>query len=159
MSWWSKARKALLMLGGTIALVCVVLILLRLFGPRLTNSACTLADCFGNGIHVNIIGGSILEEYSVEVEFPDGKRLVECNASSSQRFTNMDGCEDDSVFFKQPASESPLDSLPEEITIIVITDGKRISKTFDPDYRVMYPNGENCAPKCYFVSIDFDLSQ
>jgi len=164
MSWWNRYKKLL-----SIALVVIICVLpiglasLMLIGPLLDESEfCTLVGCYGNGVRVDIVGQKLDASYTIEVDFPSGKKSITCFADSATDGSDvLEGsfCELTGAFFEQIDSNSHSDTPPEELTVTVIFKGKKITKTFHPEYEVHYPNGENCDPMCYFTTIEFDLSE
>jgi len=162
MSWWSKNKKPLaFLLFGFVSVGFFGILLLMFLGPIVGDVFCTLADCMGDGVHIDFIG-QIPDSYSVEVVFPSGKRKITCDNTSLDndfRFVGGDHCKQNGVFFEQIDSESdPSDTPPEELVVTVIYDGKQVTKTFHPEYEIDYPNGEDCPPMCYYATIEFDVS-
>ena len=155
MSWWNKLSGSNRWLTIVFLFLCLsvgIVLTLTLLGPKIGGKFCTLADCFGDGIHIEFVDGNAPEKYSIEVEFPNGKRILECNNSSDLPLADWDSCKAYGAFFEQ------LDDLPpEEIVVTVIVDDTRISRSFHPEYEIWYPNGEDCPPLCYFATIEFEL--
>lgn len=163
MSWWSNLshkNRWILVFAIIFGLLFITIISMMILGPINGNVWCTLVGCMGNGIHVNFIGNEP-ENYTVEVNFPSGKRKIACNYKSSANDSNVirgDYCTEKGVFFKQIDSD-PSDTPPEELVVTIIFNGNQITKTFRPEYEISYPNGENCAPMCYYATVEFDVSQ
>jgi hypothetical protein len=157
--WWSKTKRWFLFLLGAISICAIIILVLMMFSPLiLDNVFCTLADCLGDGVHINLVGGEIPSKYTVEVDFPSGKRRISCPGSSPD-FSGHDACEENGVFFEQLDSQGPRDKPPKTLRVIVEFDGKQISNTFSPIYEFSYANGEGCSPMCYFTTIEFNLSE
>jgi hypothetical protein len=129
------------------------------FAPIIPGIFCTMTDCIGDGVHVDLIG-QIPTSYTVEVDFPSGKRKITCptNSVTGNSFSG-DFCKSNGAFFEQIDSQAPSDLPPEELVVTVTFDGKQISRTFHPEYEVWHVNGKYCPPMCYFTTIEFDLSQ
>jgi len=146
MSWWNRSRNIWLMLGGFPALIFIVIVVLRLRGPNIGNKFCTLGDILmDEGVVVSLIGHNLPEKYIVEVDFPSGKKVLECDDS--------DRCSD-GAYFRQPESGYP----SEKLTVTVSTKNKRITQTFTPEYQITLPNGEGCEPVYYTTEIDFHIA-
>lgn len=145
--WWNRIKKLwLFVLGG---LLFVFIVVLRLIGPMIGEEYCTLTDTIANeGVVVNLIGHDLPGKYTVEVDFPTGKEVVDCDSSQND-------CSSNGAYFRQPESGYP----PNELTVIVIIDNKQVTQTFTPEYEIILPNGEGCEPVYYRTEIDFPITQ
>jgi len=152
MNWWNRSKKFWLRtLGGLLFSFTFLLILLRLLGPRVGEKFCTMADILmDEGVIVNLIGHNLPEKYSIEVDFPSGKKVLQCDSSLIEVGNNCS----DGAYFRQPESGYP----PEKLTVTVVTNNKRITQTFIPEYQITLPNGEGCEPVYYTTEIDFSIS-
>jgi hypothetical protein len=161
MSWWSRNKKILLLtVVGVLVSVGLVIISLMMLGPIIGSKFCKLVDCVGDGVHLNFIGETP-DSYTVEIEFPSGKRKIVCKSDSLyELYLTEDHCKPNGVFFEQLDSQEPSDLPPEELKVTIAFDEKIITKTFRPDYEIWRDfNGEDCPPMCYFATIEFDLSE
>ena len=159
MSWWNKLPNK--SYWFILIFICMLLgvVIWRLIGPKITGDFCTMADCFGDGIHIDFIGGNVPDMYTIEIGFPDGKRKLVCNKVLEAQLIEEDHCKPAGGFFEQVGLQMPSDTPPEEIIITVMFEDRTITNTFRPDYEIKFPNGEDCPPLCYFAKIQFDLSQ
>ncbi|MEW6029563.1 MAG: hypothetical protein ACOYZ8_09750 [Chloroflexota bacterium] len=162
MNWWNKNKRTFpFVFGGVLLLTGAAIVVLMLIGPLVTDQFCTLVGCLGDGVHI-ILVGEIPDSYSVEVDFPSGKRSVSCFTLFPVRRDDFpgDSCTEYGAFFEQIDSQSHSDKPPEKLTVTVdFFNGQRITKTFHPDYQISYPNGEHCDPMCYYATIYFDISE
>ena len=159
MNWWNKFKKPLVFLLLAIAiLVFGKFVLEKVIAPRIF---CTLLDCMGDGVQI-IFVGEIPSGYSVEVDFPSGKRNISCFTLFPMPRDNFGGdtCMDDGAFFEQLDSQVHSDKPPESLTVTVeFFNGEQFTKTFQPEYHTYYPNGKYCDPMCYYAIIYFDISK
>jgi hypothetical protein len=146
-AWWNRIKRSWLpILGGLTLVICVSLIALRLVGPKIGNKFCTLVDVLmDEGVVVHLIGQNLPRKYIVEVDFPSGKKVLECDST--------DNCSN-GAYLRQPESGYP----PEKLTITVIINNRRITQTFAPEYQITLPNGEGCEPVYYTTEINFPVN-
>jgi hypothetical protein len=162
MHWWNRIKKwALPFFISLLLLLVSSVVVLMLLGPVIGDVFCTIVDCLGDGIHIKLAGRELTGEYTVEVDFPSGKRVITCDSGgdslSPPKATSPDTdyCEPGGAFFEQLDNKSHNDKPPEELVITVVHDGERFTQTFHPGYEIVYANGEGCDPMCYFTTIEF----
>ncbi|MFZ5878804.1 MAG: hypothetical protein ACOY0R_05500 [Chloroflexota bacterium] len=141
----------------------IIILALMILGPIMGNVFCTIVDCLGDGVHINFVGGEMPSKYMVEVDFPSGKRTLDCDSTKishpSELILGGDYCKGNGVFFEQLDNQKSNDKPPGELTVTVVVDGKSIKQTFHPEYELWYVNGEGCDPMCYYTTIEFNLSE
>jgi len=160
MSWWNRSKKIWLsILGGLLFLFLAFVAIMRFMGPRIGNDFCTLAGCYG-GLGIAVEGLPDGTIYDLDIQYIHGReQTLTCEMGKDDDdapvspFVN--GCVRYGVAFTLDMDEKP----PEEITVTVTANGKKISKVFRPTYKEHYPNGKECGPVCYSSTIVIDVSQ
>ncbi len=161
--WWSRFKPWGLSFLGFVGIVGIIILALMIFGPIFGDVFCHMADCLGDGVHINFVGREITEQYMIEVNFPSGKRTLICNldqgsSTPDASLPDRDHCGPNGAFFEQ-LDKKQSDVPPEELIVTVVAHGERITQTIHPKYVIDYINGENCDPKCYYATIEFNFSQ
>jgi len=155
MSWWSKYKKAWLILASSFALICLAIIALRLVGPRLGEDFCTLVGCLG-GIQIIVEGLPDATVYELDIRNLHGmKQSITCKVGVDEFQILGDSCVPNGAAFTLNQDEVP----PEEITVTITVEEKKFTKVFRPVYDKFRPNGEDCPPVCYSAIITMKLSQ
>ena len=162
MNWWNKNKKpltiVLISITGVAVVTFVVLQLGHIIGPQY----CLMTDPLTEGMHI-VLEGSKPESYTIEVEFPSGKRSVICNPETTQKdfkgFNSNDQCMSNGAFFEQRENLRVGDKPPEKLVVTIVFDGKRITNFFQPKYQIVYPDGKSCGYFIYYATIHFDLSE
>jgi hypothetical protein len=157
--WWNRIKKNwLLVLGSLILLFLVFVFVMMLTRPRIGNTFCTMAGCLGSfGIVVEGLPNGTV--YDLDIQYLRGHEqnlTCEIGKSESQASPLVNGCVPDGALFTLDMDERP----PEEVTVTVTIDGKKVSKVFYPTYDHQWrPNGEDCPPVCYSSTIVMDVSE
>ena len=154
---WLNNKKATTLLIFILLIGVMFIIALTILDPILSRQMeCTLVGCFG-GITVELSGLPPSSRYQIAIISPPGEaRTLYCgpNSAKTSQAPFWHGCTPEGAFFLLDA-----DSNPQEITVAVTVEGKRISKVFHPEYEISQPNGENCPPTCYSATIEMNITQ
>lgn len=142
--WWNKNKsflKVFLFGAGSVGLC---LLALMFSGPLISKYVfCTQGACLYNTIGVELLGVPEATPYNVIFYFPkEETKSVSCIFG----FENVEkGCNKDGAFVVM----APGDEAPEDFSITVVFNEKRISQDFHPVYWGSRPIGSSCLPTCY----------
>ena len=160
MNWRNKYKKPFaISLIGLAGVAVFAFVALKLVGSTIEPQYCLMTEPIGEGVHI-VLEGSKPETYTIEVEFPSGKRSIACNPEIIKNdFDNFyDHCTSDGALFDQYENLSVGDKPPKRLVVTIVFDGKQITKSFHPKYKIEYPDGKNCG-MAYYTTIHFDLPE
>ncbi len=149
-SWWGElsAKKRGYIIFFTVIFLVVAAIALVL-GPAIpTGDFCTLVDCLGSGVTLELENLPADSSYQVEVTNSTGEFLtLSCDGNDMQGSTAIQ-CSSEKVYIHLEE-----DYAPEEITVTITLNGEQLSEVFYPNYEISQPNGEGCPPICYYAMV------
>ena len=151
--WWNNSRKSILKIFLLCTgLVGLCLLALMFSGPLISKYVyCTQGACLYNTIGVELPGVTEATPYKVIFYFPNEEtKSVSCIFG----FENVEkGCNKDGAFVvMEPGAEAP-----EDFSITVVFNEKRISQDFHPAYWGSRPIGSSCLPACYRETVHLTI--
>jgi hypothetical protein len=156
MNWWSRNKKVLLIIsGGLLALIAITFVFLMVSGPTIGGQMCTLVGCIG-GLEIELLGLPNATPYEISIVFPFGEtQTLTCGTENDQSEAFVKSCSPSGAFFSLTPDVEP----PEEITVTVEANGKKVTQVFNPQYEKFQPNGVGCEPICYNATIQMNISR
>jgi len=149
-SWWRElsAKKRGYIFFAVVFLVLAIAAIASILGPIIPEDFCTLVDCLGSGVTLELENLPADSSYQVEVTNPAGESLaLSCDGNDMQGSAAIQ-CSSEKVYISLEE-----DYAPEEFTVTITLNGEQLSEVFHPNYEISQPNGEGCPPTCYYATV------